>query len=247
MSEKRWALLIGIDSVRVPARAAAAPRVRQRHDGVDGRADERVVRLRLPAHRNHAADERRATREGILAAFDELVEKAGPDDVVFVHYSGHGSQMREAIPGSEPDGLDETIVPGDARGRTTPTRKDITDNELNRLLWSLTAKTPRVTMVFDSCHSASITRDVFVAPVRGIDADLRPRRRTEVERAARVVVPSPRSATHRARGLPRGRGVPRATGGAEARRAHVVPDPRAHGRARGRDVSRRVRGGGGAG
>ena len=57
----------------------------------------------------------------------------GPDDVVFVQYSGHGSQMRAAIPGDEGDGLDETIVPSDAREPDDPARKDITDNEINEV------------------------------------------------------------------------------------------------------------------
>src|SRR5204863_8160945 len=41
-------------------------------------------------------------------------------------------------------------------------------------LLGLTAKTPRVTLVFDSCHSGSVTRDISAAPVRRIDPDLRP-------------------------------------------------------------------------
>jgi hypothetical protein len=115
-----------------------------------------------------------ATRDGILAAFDELAEKAGPDDVVFVQYSGHGSQVPEAIPGSAGNQLSETIVPSDARNPAdNGPRKDITDDEIHQKLLALVAKTPRVTLVFDSCHSGSVTRDLFASRVRQIPPDLR--------------------------------------------------------------------------
>jgi hypothetical protein len=190
MSEKRWALLIGIDIYEY------LPEQLQLH----GCVNDTMVWMDVLTSASYGfgfprtgitqLTNKRATREGILAAFDDLVARVGPDDVVFVGYSGHGSQMREAIAGSEPDGLDETIVPGDAREPDNPDRKDITDNELNRALWSLAAKTARVTMVFDSCHSASVTRDLLVAPVRGIDADLRPPTPEEAARAAKVGVPA---------------------------------------------------------
>ena len=58
-----------------------------------------------------------ATRQGIIDAFRALSAKARAGDVVVVHYSGHGSRMKDAS-GDESDGLDETIVPHDSREHT---------------------------------------------------------------------------------------------------------------------------------
>jgi hypothetical protein len=36
-----------------------------------------------------------ATREGILRELEKLASRAGTDDVVYIHYSGHGSQVED--------------------------------------------------------------------------------------------------------------------------------------------------------
>jgi hypothetical protein len=113
-----------------------------------------------------------ATRDGILAAFDSLLAAARPDDVVVVHYSGHGSQMTDRE-GDEADGLDETIVPHDS-GRAPDPNRDITDDEILAWLARLTAVTTRVTLVFDCCHSGTVSRDAFGARARWVAPDLRP-------------------------------------------------------------------------
>jgi hypothetical protein len=112
-----------------------------------------------------------ATRAGILAAMDALVERAGPDDVVVFHYSGHGSRMTDRE-GDEADGMDETIVPFDS-GRKTENR-DITDDEIYEWLLKLTEKTPYVTLIFDCCHSGTVVRDAFGEASRWVEDDTRP-------------------------------------------------------------------------
>lgn len=114
----------------------------------------------------------RATRDRILAAFDALVEQARGGDSILIHYSGHGSQMTDRE-GDEPDGMDETIVPHDSGRRPHPNR-DITDDEIYARLLRLTDKTQNVTLVFDSCHSGTITRDPFGSGSRWVEPDDRP-------------------------------------------------------------------------
>lgn len=97
-----------------------------------------------------------ATRAGILEAFEELIAEAGRRDTVYVHYSGHGSQVRDAN-GDESDGLDETICPQDAR---TPGVADITDDELDAIIDRLNVASAVV--VLDSCHSGTGLRDAAV-------------------------------------------------------------------------------------
>ncbi|HEX8395119.1 MAG TPA: caspase family protein [Longimicrobium sp.] len=113
-----------------------------------------------------------ATREGILAEMDALVERAGEDDVVVMFYAGHGSQMTDRE-NDEPDGMDETIVAFDS-GRGEHPNRDITDDEIHAKLVLLGRKTPHVTLIFDSCHSGTIARDAFGDMGRSIPADERP-------------------------------------------------------------------------
>ncbi len=118
-----------------------------------------------------------ATRDAILGAFDRLVDRTETGDVVVVHYSGHGSQVPD-LEGDEPDGFDETIVPHDS-GRADPetgvgpANRDITDDEIYERLRKLSAKTDAITLIFDSCHSGTISRDAFGELTRYLEPDLR--------------------------------------------------------------------------
>ncbi|UWZ37090.1 caspase family protein [Dactylosporangium roseum] len=99
-----------------------------------------------------------ATRAGIHDAYEHLIAQAGPDDSVFVYYSGHGgrslptraAQGRPPVQFIVPTDLDESVE-GDFRG--------ITAVELSMLLGRLTEKTHNVAVMLDCCHSAHMSRD----------------------------------------------------------------------------------------
>ncbi len=112
-----------------------------------------------------------ATRAGILSALDALVSDTGPDDIVVFHFSGHGSRIADRE-GDEPSGFDSTIVPFDA-ARPVGDAPDITDDEIHLRLEALAQKTGFITLIFDSCHSGTITRDDFGERARSIPADTR--------------------------------------------------------------------------
>ena len=110
-----------------------------------------------------------ATRKGILDAFQQhLIARAKQGDLVVFHYSGHGSQMKDAG-GEEPDQYDETIVPQDSR---KPNVFDIPDDTINGLLQLLSEKTDNITFLFDSCHSGTVAR--ATGKVRTVEKDERP-------------------------------------------------------------------------
>ena len=113
-----------------------------------------------------------ATRDAILGALDELGARIEEDDVVVVHYSGHGSQMADRE-GDEPDGKDETLVPHDS-GRKPHPNRDITDDELYAWIRGVTEQTRNLSLVFDCCHSGTITRDAFGSRSRWVPPDERP-------------------------------------------------------------------------
>ena len=127
----------------------------------------RVLETRLGFDRKQITflKDSQATRMAILDAIDDLVEKAGPGDRVYFHYSGHGSQAPDRNKDEE-DALDETIVAHDSRQQGIP---DITDDELNGRFAQL--RTKNVVLVFDSCHSGTVTRSISEIRPRAIPAD----------------------------------------------------------------------------
>ena len=108
-----------------------------------------------------------ATRAGILAALERLVQETGPSDVIYVHYSGHGSQVEDFSGDETDDHLDETLVPHDGR---TPTVPDITDDELEAIVSRLKARS--ILIVLDSCHSGTATRSLDIR-TRSVPKDTR--------------------------------------------------------------------------
>ncbi|MFN8582261.1 MAG: caspase family protein [Gemmatimonadaceae bacterium] len=114
-----------------------------------------------------------ATRDAILRAFTALTEATAQDDVVVIFYAGHGSQMTD-LEGDEPTGYDSTMMPCDSAGWSGQNR-DITDDEISVYLDALGARTSYITLIFDCCHSGTITRDVPAAKVRAVPRDERPR------------------------------------------------------------------------
>ena len=114
---------------------------------------------------------KQATRKAILETFQrQLIAQARQGDIVVFHYSGHGSQMKDAeLGGDEADQFDETIVPQDSR---KPGVFDIPDDSINGLLRLLAEKTDNVTFIFDSCHSGTVAR--AAGKVRTVEKDERP-------------------------------------------------------------------------
>ena len=107
-----------------------------------------------------------ATRQGILDALEALADHARQDELVVIHYSGHGSRVRTSESRGG-DAWEETIVPCDS-GRGEHQSRDVTSTEIRRLLLRLTAKTQQLTLIFDCCHSGTLTRDPFAARGRWV-------------------------------------------------------------------------------
>jgi len=87
------------------------------------------------------------TRANILSALAYLASQSGSLSEIVIHYSGHGSQVRD-VNGDEIDKLDEVVVPCDF-----PTAGFITDDVLFGLLQSFRCRT---LLFFDSCNSGSV-------------------------------------------------------------------------------------------
>ena len=101
------------------------------------------------------------TLAAIRGAFADLTAKVQPGDFVYLHFSGHGTQAPSAHPETELDGLDELFLPVDI-GKWSDdaghVENALVDDEVGTMLDALTAKGADVWVVFDSCHSGTVTR-----------------------------------------------------------------------------------------
>lgn len=116
----------------------------------------------------------RATKAAIVDAFKSLIAAGKPGDIVYVHYSGHGQQMKD-MGNDEPDALDECWIPYDAYRKPCANdrgEKHLVDDEVNAYLNQLRNRVGdggKILVVVDACHSGGATRGEHDAPVRGVE------------------------------------------------------------------------------
>jgi hypothetical protein len=108
------------------------------------------------------------TYENIVRKFQEITEKAQPQDQVYIHYSSHGGRAVTSYPKLKgAKGIDEALVPTDIGN---PKARYLRDIELAALLQTMVDKGLVVTVVLDSCHSGGTTRAGDFA-IRGADRE----------------------------------------------------------------------------
>ena len=115
-----------------------------------------------------------ATKAAIVNAFKVLAMQSKRGDLVYVHFSGHGQQMKD-VHNDEKDGLDECWIPYDAYRK--PCAKDrgekhLTDDEVNYYLNVIRDKigdAGKMLVVIDACHSGGATRGDEDEVVRGVE------------------------------------------------------------------------------
>lgn len=104
-----------------------------------------------------------ATKEEIVKSFEGLECRCKEGDVVYIHFSGHGQQVKD-ISGDETDGYDEAWIPYDAYRKCCPEddgSRHLVDDEINVMLAKLRDKVGRdgqILVVVDACHSGNSSR-----------------------------------------------------------------------------------------
>lgn len=113
----------------------------------------------------------KATKNGIITAFENLLNTVQKGDAVVVHYSGHGQQITDDN-GDEIDGYDEAMVPYDAfahfKKGVYEGENHIRDDKIGEILTALRQKVGpdgSVMLIMDSCHSGTASRGL--AKTRG--------------------------------------------------------------------------------
>ena len=87
------------------------------------------------------------TRENIINNLKALALQSANIEELWIHYSGHGSQVRD-VNSDEDDKEDEILIPIDYQ-----TKGIITDDELLSILKTIKCRT---ILLFDSCHSGTV-------------------------------------------------------------------------------------------
>jgi len=99
---------------------------------------------------DESADQRLwPTRSNIILACQWLTHDVVPGDVLYFHFSGHGSQQQD-LHGTETDGYDESIMPLDYK-----TKGHIVDDELYDLLVKPLPNGVKLIALMDCCHSGT--------------------------------------------------------------------------------------------
>lgn len=93
------------------------------------------------------------TRANILAAMDKAISKLTSGDYLFVHYSGHGSQLDDTHHDKK-NHQDSCICPVDF-DFNAPDCGFIRDFDLNAILVKKLPAGAKLRVIFDACHSGS--------------------------------------------------------------------------------------------
>lgn len=121
----------------------------------------------------------KATKAGIVNAFNSLINRSQKGDIIYIQFSGHGQLMSD-MNGDEKDGFDESWIPYDAYLKYGPKdrgEKHLSDDEIGQYLTRLRTKVGNkgaIAVVVDACHSGDSTRDLCESDsvvVRGVDVD----------------------------------------------------------------------------
>eukprot|EP00339_Tiarina_fusa_P026820 CAMPEP_0117008776 /NCGR_PEP_ID=MMETSP0472-20121206/8161_1 /TAXON_ID=693140 ORGANISM="Tiarina fusus, Strain LIS" /NCGR_SAMPLE_ID=MMETSP0472 /ASSEMBLY_ACC=CAM_ASM_000603 /LENGTH=334 /DNA_ID=CAMNT_0004710893 /DNA_START=72 /DNA_END=1076 /DNA_ORIENTATION=+ len=91
------------------------------------------------------------TRDNMLDAYKKVIADSEAGDAIFLHYSGHGTKMRDDDHGEEADGYDEALCPLDYQQSGM-----IRDDDLFDILVKPMADGVHMVSLMDCCHSGSI-------------------------------------------------------------------------------------------
>jgi hypothetical protein len=101
-----------------------------------------------------------ATRHGILAACESLIDETAASDAVVIYLAGHGglASSYDDPPPGRPVLRYQFFVPWDIDETTAHDFRGVTSLELSSLLARLTSRTKNVTAILDCCHAAGMAR-----------------------------------------------------------------------------------------
>jgi len=117
------------------------------------------------------------TRSNILKEFDWLVSYPAENDVYYLHFSGHGTQVPNTSGKLSGVGYDEALVPIDFEwdSKKSSWINVISTTDFEILFKHLSGTEVNFVSVFDCCHSGTAFRNLNTDGLRLGDPDIRPR------------------------------------------------------------------------
>ncbi len=114
--------------------------------------------------------DQKATNQAILSSMDTLLKESKAGDIAFIFYAGHGSEVTNSLSRDERK-IDQAIVPAD---RWKDEVHYIRDKQLSYYFNEFVKKKVKLTVIFDCCHSGSISRGPNPVQTRSRFADPEP-------------------------------------------------------------------------
>ena len=150
----RHALIIGISRYA----DASTPPLPGAHIDRES-ATQMASAMQVPASNIAYLQDEQATGANIRKALKDLGEKVQDGDRVFIHYSGHGTRYNDPNIGGCVEAL--LAFEGGQSG-------NITNREMTSLLQTITAKTDKLFVMYDACHSGGLVNIPPVVRTRGL-------------------------------------------------------------------------------
>ena len=162
----RHALIIGISRYADP-NTPPLPGARIDRES----ATQMAQAMQVPATNTQYLQDEQATGANIRKALADLTARVEEGDRVFIHYSGHGTRYNDTTAG----GCVEALLAYDGGQSGTLTNREMAD-----LLKSITAKTDKLFVMYDACHSGGLLNMTPLVRSRGLanandDGRLRPK------------------------------------------------------------------------
>jgi len=161
IAQEKRALLIAVDKYEAPANYKPSGGGRSVFNNLDGCVNDArsiqsivVSKFQFDAAKVDTLYNEAAGRGAILKKMNELLTKSQPNDIAFIYYAGHGSQVPNSL-AKEEDKKDESMVPSDTWKQGV---EDIRDKELAKIYNAFIDKGVKLTVIMDCCHSGSLSR-----------------------------------------------------------------------------------------
>jgi Caspase domain len=101
-----------------------------------------------------------ASRENIMQAIKDLVQRTGPNDLVVLSIAGHGAQEPETVKGSEPDGIENVFLLPGFEPTAQGSKQRILGSEFNHFIRQFESRGAKVLFVADTCHGGGLAREI---------------------------------------------------------------------------------------
>ncbi len=154
-----------ITSDRIFVLAVGAPTGNLRFCSDDARGFSGMIGnlLKVPRQNVVLLLDQDATKARFQEAIQWLARETKPEDLVFIYFSGHGTQVKDTGARDEEDGMDEALICYHSKGELRGDDPDLNrilliDDEFADMMKEVPAK--RRVMVVDSCHSGTVHKQL---------------------------------------------------------------------------------------